>query len=263
LSDTAPIIYYQKKRNIFGALKIEIYDAQGKLVMTLQGDPRRGVSRVGWAERLEPPKVPPAASLVEQPYAFFGPQVEPGTYTVKLIKGKNSYAGKLELVPDPRSNATSDDIALQHKTVMQLYDMLAQLTYVVDASVDLRDQLRQRSTQAAKNRKLKAQVDSLAEQLDQFRSSLVAVKEGGMITGEHKLRENLGELYGGVNGYFGKPTQSQVERTAVLKGQLDAAAAKFQGFGSKDIPAVNAGLTKAKLMNVTVLSHDDWEKRQK
>src|SRR5205814_7515923 len=150
-----------------------------------------------------------------------------------------------------------------NKTVMQRYYMLAQLTYVVDATVNLRDQLRQRSKDAAKDRKLKPQVDSLADQLDQFRSSLVAVKEGGMITGEHKLRENLGELYGGVNGYFGKPTQSQIERTAVLKTQLDAAAARFNGVASKDVIAINAALTKDKLQPVVVLTREDWEKQQK
>ena len=155
LSEAAPIFYYQKKRNIFGSLKIEIYDAKGQLVTTEQASPRRGLNRVDWAERLKPPKVPGAASLVQQPYAFVGPQAEQGTYTLKLIKGKQTYEGKLQLVVDPRSSATAEDLALQHKTVMQLYDMLAQLTYVVEATVDLRDQTRQRGTQV-KDKKVKA-----------------------------------------------------------------------------------------------------------
>ncbi len=262
LPETAPIVYYQKKRNIFGTLKLEIYDQQGQLITTLQGDPRRGVVRVGWAERLKPPKVPPAASLVQQPYAFFGPQVAPSTYTVKLAKGKQTYTGRVELAPDPRSSATAEDLALQHKTVMQLYDLLAQLTYVVDATVDLRDQARQRTTQSGKDRKLKAQLDKLATQLEDFRSSLVAVKEGGMITGEKKLREHIGELYGGVNGYVGRPTQSQIERSAVLKKQLDDAAAKFQEMAAKDVRAVNAALGKANLEALKVLSQEDWNKKQ-
>ena len=261
LPEAAPIFYYQRKRNIFGSLKIEVYDSQGQLITSIQGSPRRGLNREDWAERLKPPKVPPAASLVEQPYAFFGPQVERGTYTIKLIRGKQTYTGKVELVPDPRSDATADDLALQHKTVMQLYDMLSQLTYVVDAAVDLRDQARQRSSQTS-DRKLKSQIDKLAAQLDDFRTSLVAVKEGGMITGEHKLRENLGELYGGVNGYLGRPTQSQLERAGVLSKQLLDAGAKFQSFGDKDVAALNAALAKAKLDALKVLSKDDWNKKQ-
>ena len=153
------------------------------------------------------------------------------------------------------------DSVPDHKTVMQLYDMLSQLTYVVDAAVDLRDQARQRSSQTS-DRKLKSQIDKLAAQLDDFRTSLVAVKEGGMITGEHKLRENLGELYGGVNGYLGRPTQSQLERAGVLSKQLLDAGAKFQSFGDKDVAALNAALAKAKLDALKVLSKDDWNKKQ-
>jgi hypothetical protein len=205
--------------------------------------------------------VPPAASLVEQPYAFFGPQVEGGTYSIKLTKGKQTYDGKVQLVPDPRSDATADDLALQHKTVLQLYDMLGQLTYVADATVDLRDQARQRGEKAS-DRKLKAQLDKLAADLNDFHSTLVSVKEGGMITGEHKLRENLGELYGGVNGYLGRPTQSQLERAAVLNKQLQDAGAKFQSFADKDVAGVNAALTKAKLDLLKVLSKEDWNKKQ-
>jgi photosystem II stability/assembly factor-like uncharacterized protein len=261
LPPTAPVVYYQKKRNIFGSLKIEIFDAQGQLATTLQGDPRRGVTRVEWAQRLKPPKVPPAASLVEQPYSFFGPQVEGGTYTIKMTRGKKTYDGKLQLIPDPRSSATPEDLALQHKTVMELYDMLGQLTYTVDASVDLRNQAQDRSAKI-KDRKLKAQMDDLVNQLNAFRSSLVAIKEGGMITGEHKLRENLGALYGGVNGYLGRPTQSQVDRAAVLKKQLDDAGAKFQSLSEKNVATANAALTKAKTDPLKILSKEDWEKKQ-
>ena len=37
-------------------------------------------------------------------------------YTVKMTRGKKTYDGKLQLVPDPRSSATPEDLALQHKT---------------------------------------------------------------------------------------------------------------------------------------------------
>ena len=33
----------------------------------------------------------------------------------------------------------------------------------------------------------------------------------GRITGEKRLRERLGDIYGGVMGYDGKPTRSQIE----------------------------------------------------
>jgi len=259
LPEAAPIVYYQKKRHIFGDLRLEIYDPQGKLVTTLPGDKRRGLNRVQWPERAKPPKVPPAAGLVENGFAFLGPQVQEGTYTVKLIKGKETYTTTISLVPDPRSKSTATDRALQHKTVVQLYDMLGQLTYLVDATVNLRDQARERASDATDGQ-TKAQLQKFADNLEEFRSSLVSVKEGGMITGEKKLRENLGELYGGVNGFSGSPTQSQIERTAVIKKQLDDANAKFQSLTSQ-VPPLNSQLQNSKAAPLTVMSQEEWSKK--
>ena len=261
LPEAAPIVYYQKKRHIFGDLRLEIYDPQGKLVTTIQGDKRRGLNRVQWPERAKPPKVPPAAGLVENGFAFLGPQVQEGVYTVKLIKGKETYSTTIKLVPDPRTKSTAEDRAVQHKTVMQLYDMLGQLTYIVDASVDLRDQARQRASSASDSQ-TKAQLQKLADSLEEFRSSLVSVKEGGMITGEKKLRENLGELYGGVNGYSGRPTQSQIDRTPILKKQLDEASAKFQSITTTDVPSLNSQLQNSKVAPLVVMSQEEWNKKQ-
>jgi hypothetical protein len=262
LPEAAAIVYYQKKRHIFGDLKLDIYDAKGQLLTSLQGDKRRGLNRVQWPERAKPPKMPPAAGLVENEYVFYGPQAQEGTYTVKLTKGKETYSSEVRLVPDPRTKSTAADRELQHKTVTQLYDMLAQLTYIVDATSELRERAKQRAVASADD-KLKDQLSGLAQKLEAFRSSLVAVKEGGMITGEKRLRENLGELYGAVNGYSGRPTQSQIESTAVLQKQLDDAGAKFQSIATSQVPAVNTALQGKNLEPLKATSREDWDKKQK
>jgi hypothetical protein len=217
---------------------------------------------VQWPERAKPPKMPPAAGIVENEYAFYGPQAQEGTYTVKLTKGKETYASEVKLVPDPRSKSTAADRELQHKTVSQLYDMLAQLTYLVDATSDLRDQAKQRAA-AASDGKLKEQLNDLVQKLEDFRSTLVAVKEGGMITGEKKLRENLGELYGAVNGYSGRPTQSQVESTTSQVKKLDDAGAQFKSITASRVAALNTLLQGGKLEPLQVTSREDWDKKQK
>ncbi len=260
--EAASIAYYQKKRHIFGDLKLEIYDDKGGLLTAIQGDKRRGLNRVPWPERAKPPKVPPAAGLVENQFLFFGPQVQEGTYTVKVTKGKETYPVEVVMVPDPRSKSTPADRELQHKTVMQLYNMLAQLTYVVDSANDLRDQARQRAATATDSQ-VKDRLNGLAQKLEDFRSTLVSVKEGGMITGEKKLREHLGELYGAVNQYSGPPTQSQTESTSVLQKKLDDAGAKLQSIISTDLPSLNSVLQGKNLEVLKAMSREDWEKKQK
>ena len=262
LPETASIVYYQKKRHIFGDLKLDIYDDKGTLITSMQGDKRRGLNRVQWPERLKPPKMPPAAGLVENMFVFFGPQVPEGTYTVKLTRGKETYPSEVKLIPDPRSNSTAADRALQHKVVMQLYGMLAQLTYVVDSTNDLRDQAQQRAASAT-DRNVKDQLNGFIQKLEDFRSTLVSVKEGGMITGEKKLREHLGELYGGVNEYSGRPTQSQIESTAVYQKKLDDASGQFQSITASAVPPVNTALQGKGLQPLNPMSREDWEKKQK
>jgi hypothetical protein len=168
----------------------------------------------------------------------------------------------VKLVPDPRTKSTAADRELQHKVVTQLYDMLAQLTYIVDATSELRDQAKQRASAAADD-KLKEQLNGLVRKLEDFRSSLVAVKEGGMITGEKRLRENLGELYGAVNGYSGRPTQSQIESAAVLEKQLAEAGTQFQSIATSQVPALNTALQGKQLEPLKATSREDWDKKQK
>ena len=262
LEEAASIVYYQRKRHIFGDLKLEIYDDKGTLLASIQGDKRRGLNRLAWPERAKPPKVPPAAGLVENQFLFFGPQAQEGTYTVKLTKGKETYASTFKLVPDPRSKSTPADRALQHKVVTKLYTDLAQLTYVVDATNDLRDQVKAR-TAAATDAQLKDQLNQLLQQLNDFRETLVSVKEGGAITGEEKLREHLGDLYGAINGYSGHPTQSQIDRATVIEKQLDDAGAKLQSISTTVLPPVNTALQSKSQQPIRAMSREDWDKKQK
>ena len=51
--EDAMITYYQKGRHIYGDLKIEVFDQQGKLIDTLGGSKHRGVNRAMWPMRLE------------------------------------------------------------------------------------------------------------------------------------------------------------------------------------------------------------------
>src|SRR5205814_4090636 len=91
VDETATISYYLKKRHIVGDSRVEIYDAAGKLGSTLPAGKRRGISRVEWPMRMSPPRLPAGNSTIQEGGSFYGPRVPEGTYTVKLIKGKDTY----------------------------------------------------------------------------------------------------------------------------------------------------------------------------
>ena len=257
-SDTATITYYLKKRHIFGDMRLEIRDATGEIVTTLPGSKRRGINRVQWPMRATPPPSPQAESLVPNPYAFFGPRVLEGTYTVTLVKGKKEYVGSIDLVPDPRSTHSSSDRQAQNEATWRLYSMLERLAYVGDTVVDLVDQLDERAA-ATDRAKLIEAIRQQSSRLEAFRSTLVA--SGGMLAGGEELRERISGLYGSVNGFEGRPTQSQLDRIEVLDDQLEAAEARFDELVT-EIDSLNGQLAKRGLDEITITDRATWAEQR-
>jgi hypothetical protein len=229
-TDDAVITYYQRKRHIFGDLKIEIFDEDGKLLDTVPTSKRRGLNRATWSMRLKPPRVPAAATAAFG--AARGPRVLPGTYTVKLTKDRQVYTMQLPVVADPRAKYTADDRRADERAGK------------LKAGAPLTERLLRASAE-----------------VDAFRNKIVATKEGGAITGEERLREFLADLYGSVVGYEGSPSQTQVERADALARELAEVVKSFDTWVTKELPAVNSGITNERLEPVKLLTREEWEKR--
>ena len=80
----------------------------------------------------------------------------------------------------------------------------------------------------------------------------VATSKGEEISGDERLREELGTLHGNVNGFDGRPTKSQVDRMDVLAMELDAAVAAFNAATTKELAVLNQELTKKKIDQIAV-----------
>jgi photosystem II stability/assembly factor-like uncharacterized protein len=255
--DAAWIAYYQPKRHLFGDLEAEIYDAEGELITTVSGSKRKGLTRIAWPMRLPPPKVAPATALVP---AFQGPQVPEGVYTVKLIKGRDTVEGTIEIQADPRSVHPAEDRRLQQATALDLYRQIERLTYLVDAALEARDAARERVAGLGERHRARRAAETWAGELDALRSGIVATSEAGMLSGEKKLREDLGALYGAVVGYTGRPTASQLRQAETLRGRLEEAEARFAELAA-GAAEVDRLLERAGLEPVEVLGRDAWEAR--
>ena len=83
-----------------------------------------------------------------------------------------------------------------------------------------------------------------------------------MVTGEERIRELLGQLYGAVEGYDGKPTDYQAARAESLGHELEDVVVEFQKLTQKDLPAINPGLKKKKLEAIPVLAEGEWQKKK-
>ena len=254
------VTYYQKSRHIFGDLKIEILDDKGQLVDSIAGSKHRGLNRANWSMRVKAPAVPPAATALFE--ATEGPRVLPGKYTVKMTKGNNVYTEQVDLGLDPRAKFSLEDRQEQFDLVMKIYGTIEHMTYAVEAIQGVRNAANQDAAKLSEKDALKKQLQDLAAKCDDLRSKIVATKEGGMITGEERIRELLGQLYGTVNGYEGRPGDYQVDRAASLARELEDVIGDFQKLTAKDLPAINAGLKRKKAAAISVLTETEWRKKR-
>jgi hypothetical protein len=257
-STEAQIPYYQRTRHIFGDLKIEILDEKGNLVDTIATSKHRGVNRTTWSMRLKPPHVPPAASALFG--AAIGPRIVPGLYTVRITKDEQVYTTKLNVTLDPRATYTVEDRKAQFELVNRLAGLLNHMSWGVDAIITVRDQALADAAKLPADDSARKQAEKLAADVDQIRTKIVATKEGGMITGEERLREFLGGLYGDVNQYDGRPTDSQVARTDALSRELDDVIREFNTLTAKQLPPLNRALEAKHLAAIHVVSEEDWKK---
>jgi photosystem II stability/assembly factor-like uncharacterized protein len=260
-NEAASIAYYLKRRHMFGDLRLEVYDEQGALLSTIPGNKRRGINRVEWPMRGRAPRTAAGVGLVPNLFSLMGPRVAPGTYTVKLIRDKDTLTSDVRLVPDPRSRHSADDRAAQRDTVWKLYALVERLAYLTDAIAGARDQARAHAAKLPAADALRRSLEKLADDLEAQRTSLVASKQGEGISGEEKLREELGALYGNVNGYEGRPTDSQINRLGVLAKQLDAAVKAFDQRMAKEASSLNPQLAKKKIEPLVKLTYEEWDKR--
>jgi len=251
------ITYYQAKRHIFGRMKLEVFDSDGKLIDTLPSNNRRGISRVVWGMHLKAPRVPPAATAAFE--ASEGPRVIPGTYAVKMTRGSETYTETINVGLDPRSKYTLDDRKADFAAAMRVYDLLGDMTYDVDRINGVRLGLQERASHLEKDQALAKQLQDLSDKVDTIRRKIVATKEGGAVTGEERIREKTAELYGNLTFYEGRPADYQVARIDSLKKELGDVETEFDALAAKELPPINKELAKKKLPPVQPITRKDWD----
>ena len=255
-SSAVNITYYLHKRHILGDIYLEVYNSNGTLVKKLPAGTRKGINRVQWNMVMKPPKVPASVQLLGQ--AMSGPSYPPGEYTVRMVKGDKSYTGKLQVVFDPESRHSVADREIRQNTLMKAYQLLEELAFssrqLTDISIQSAEILRH-----PVSKKLKTDILKISGQSEKMLKELSPSRVGG-ITGEERFRERLADIYGGVMGYAGKPTHSQLERLAVLEAKVNDFVEKSGKMVATCTEGFNPALNKSGMTPFRFVSREDFFK---
>ena len=255
----ATITYYQKARHVIGRMKLEVLDANGNVVEELPASKRRGLNRVSWGMRTKPPMVPQAASLAFN--SARGQRVLPGTYTVRLTKAGQVTTAPLTVALDKRAAFTIADRQAQFAAAERVKGLFERMSKLVGQINGVRTQGSALASSASAPAEVKAAAAQLTAKADTLRKAIVATTEGGAITGEERLRENVDEVYGAINSVEARPTPYQMARIEALERELKDVEAQWAAFQSSDVAPFNSRLQGAGLppLKIAGLSFDEEE----
>ncbi len=149
----ASIHYWLKEKN--DSIRLVIRNAGGKTVKTLKEKGKPGINRVWWNLRGEPTQkivfrtephyadwVPLSKERTRKAKtAPFSILLPPGTYTVELQSAGKSYTANLQVLKDPHSEGTEEDIAKQISLLEELYGEMNSVTAAINRIERIRRQL--------------------------------------------------------------------------------------------------------------------------
>jgi photosystem II stability/assembly factor-like uncharacterized protein len=238
--DAAVITYYQRSRHLFGKLKIEVLDSNGRVVDDVPASKRSGLNRVNWSMREKPPRIPPAAQIAYS--ATVGPRLLPGTYTVRMTKAGKAYETKLAVGLDRRAKFNEADRKLQYDAAMKVHALFGEESALMDRILFLRGELAKSGKALPEDDALRKSVSDFDSKVDAVRKKIVATTEGGAITGEERLREHTDQLYGAILSFEGKPGDYEIAYIDALKRELADVSNEFEQLLAKELSILNDSL---------------------
>jgi hypothetical protein len=244
-STGAVITWYQRARHIFGPIRLEILDGEGKVIDTVSATKRRGLNRIAWSMQMKPPRVPRAAAVAQS--AAEGPRVMPGAYRVRLVKGGETFESKMEIGLDRRAPYTLADRKANFEASMRVHALFGDMSTLMDRIEGAKSAAEARLKSLPKGDPLAPRLAALAARLDEVRKKIVATKEGGAITGEERIREHADQLYGALLQWEGRPGKYQLERIDVLRRELDDVRGEYEAFVAAEIRPLDEELRTRKL----------------
>lgn len=210
----APRVWYiLKDKHMRGNFVLRLKDSAGKVLRTIPASTRKGLNVIDLPISRTAP-ISPRSKVGGAFGTLSGPILDEGTYTLEFDRGGQISSVPVTIVTDTTLGFSVEEMQ-QQKMLMRdlhvMYEDLAVTTYRVQSAIDT---LAARSSTDA----------SVRDSLVALNATLVNTRPGMMgLTGEEQLREVISGLYGEVNGYLGRPGDTQLTLAAKLAERVKSA----------------------------------------
>ena len=261
------------------SVKIYVTNTAGDTLKTFKQKGKAGINRVWWDLNVKETKEfvmrtqPVAADWVPlDKERKRHPQISnnfrtyltpPGKYNVTLVSGTQKFSSSVNVLKDPHSDGSLDDIKVQTdmlagmlKDINTIAGMFNELELIRRQVYDLRDVLKTKSS----NKKLVAAAGKLDSALLKVEGKLVQLKYTG--TGQDDVRYpdmlagKIGYLAGAVATADFPPADQHKEVYALLKGQLTQTQNEMEALLKGDVAAFMKQLEDSGVKPIVV----SWKK---
>jgi hypothetical protein len=151
------------------------------------------------------------------------------------------------------------DRQAQFNLANKIVPLLGDMSFAVERMNAVRGDLEARASGLPPGDPFAQRLRDASSSVDVLRKKIVATKEGGMITGEERLRENITDLYGAVIFYEGRPSQMQIDRTDAIARELADVVTAFDAWSAKDLATLNAQLGAKNLQPIVLINRQAWD----
>ncbi len=256
------IDYWLAEKN--DSIRLHIANSSGDTIRTLKHKGKEGINRVMWDFLGEPSD---EIKLLTKPRYADWFQLDdngqrdagigririlspPGTYTVQsTIKGQD-FARTFELVKDPNSEGTQEDIAAQHAILSDLRADMNKVVKMINEVEGVRRQLIDLQKIAGPEQKkiIQKELKALSSKLEDFEGKLFQTKVTG--TGQDVVRwpvqlaERIFYLASTIWNADFPPTDANIEVHEILKDRITKYQEELDGIMNTDIPKFAALLNE-------------------
>ncbi|GAB4491695.1 MAG: hypothetical protein Tsb0010_00050 [Parvularculaceae bacterium] len=238
-----------------GKVKIEIMDASGEIIRTLEADPHQGVNRTVWnlnVENLDP--YPDQTGPNARGPA--GPQVPPGDYSARLSFGDIEETVQFRVLPDPRLDYSQEDYEAGFRERMELFETRRALREAVAETIKARSDIdiliKKAEEKASETPDAGDDGDednpykAFVEQAKDARKALTELDElarpkrdqKGFVSTYNDAEPRLGGAMGNISSQLGRPTPAQLSRKRQAMALAEEAIAAIEAYLENDLPAL-------------------------
>ncbi len=249
----ATITYHLKeKADEKTAVRMQVFDSAGRLIVENKTLPKeKGMNRATWNLSYEGsrPRRPPTPEQLEFQGPPRGPQVLPGSYTVKLFVGDKMIGERrVEVRVDPTVQITPAELQTQHDLALKLRDMNSSMNdglRLLDSAKAQTDQIET----VAKDRLSEVPADltkaiaDYKKRTNDLLAELATNPEDG-IRAPSRFSDQLGGLYFTISGGNFAPTPTMKENYELLQKELPNKIAQMNKFVDDDTAKFNQMLQK-------------------